>query len=326
MSYFLDIPEQIKISLTNICNYKCKMCPNQLLKQKRGFITDDLVYRILDECAELGVKSISLGGTGEPLMHKKLIEYLARAKSYGFYVSTTSNCSLMNKEIAEKLLSEKLDRLCISIYSSDNKSHQNYTGTDSFTQASENIIYFLKSWKERKSEMLVNMWFLSIPGINDQREFLNFWQPIANEVGLQLTIKQPINWGGRVEIYGEDISKKKIFVRKNETNYEIVNKQSIRCEHVRNYLFVLHDGTVVPCCNIQESDPEGKIVFGNLNNEKIIDIWKGEKFLAFKNAHYKKKIQQYPLCRDCSEVIAEITWQLSLGHYIEKAKNRLLAK
>lgn len=318
MNYFLDVPAQIKISLSNVCNYKCVMCPNSILKQKRGYISDDLVYKILDECAELGVKNVSLGGTGEPLVHKNFIPYLKRAKSLGLHVSTTTNCSLLSREMTEALVAEGLDRLCLSVYSSDDESHWKYTGTNLFSRVVENIKYFLNYWYENRSSMEVNMWFLSIPGVNERAEFMAYWGPVARRVGLPLTIKEPINWGGRVDLYKEKISAQLLCIEKKEKGYKLVHKKQIRCQHVNNYLFVLHDGTVLPCCNIQEGDEAGAVVFGNLIKDSIMDVWKSPKYLSFKEDHLRKKTSGYPYCRDCSDVICFLSWNLNPLRYLPK--------
>lgn len=321
MSYFLDIPEQIKISLTNICNYSCVMCPNSMLKQERGYISDDLVHKILEECAKLGVKRVSLGGTGEPLINKKFVAYLKKAKSLRLWVSTTTNCSFLSQEMTKSLVGEGLDRICLSVYSSDEKSHREYTGTESFSKVVKNVNYFLNYWYENKSPMEVNMWFLSIPGVNDRAKFIEYWGPIAKRIGLPLTIKEPINWGGRIDLFREKLSAGMLRIVKKEAGYELVRKSQIRCLEVRRYFFVLHDGTVLPCCNIQEGDETGKIVFGNLTKDSIMDVWQGSKYLSFKKDHFRKKIGEYPYCRECSEVIQLSSWKLNPLWY----KNRLVS-
>jgi len=92
----LDRPEIIKVSLTNICNYRCVMCYNPGLRQMRGFIKEDLLWRIMEECVEAGIGKISLGATGEPLLHPKFADFLVRAKQQGLWVSTNNQCQPSN--------------------------------------------------------------------------------------------------------------------------------------------------------------------------------------------------------------------------------------
>ena len=167
------------------------------------------------------------------------------------------------------------------------------------------------------------MWFLNIPGVNDRKEFMKYWGPIAKRVGLELTIKEPINWGGRLDLHGENlkVSSKRIKIQRKDNRYELVLKRHIRCPHVQSYLFVLHDGTVVPCCNIQEGDSQNEIVFSSLNESNILNIWNGYRYLTFKHDHFKKNIGKYPYCSKCTEVIRFDSIKLDPKYYILKFRN-----
>jgi len=318
MHYFLDRPRQIKISLTNVCNYRCVMCPNPKFKQQRAFITDRLVRKILNECRDLGVGRVALGSTGEPLMHRNFIEYLRYAKSLGLRVSTTTNCSLLSPAVSEALIRERIDRVSLSIYSSDEKSHLAYTGTNSFGKVAENITKFLELWHESGSATEVNMAFLSIPGVNDRERFMSFWGPLAKRIGLPITVKPAINWGGTINLYGSAVQGERLRVVKKPSGPELVIRHQIRCPHVCNYLFIIHDGTVYPCCNILESDGRPEVEFGNIGSETIRTVWNSGKYLAFKMDHFNKRIEQYPFCRRCSDVIRYRSVKLNPAYYAGK--------
>jgi len=302
MKYFIDKPEQIKISLTNVCNYRCIMCYNPNLKQKRGYIEDDLLFKVLDECEEEGIHKVSLGSTGEPFLHKSFVKYLKYAKSLGLSTSTTSNCSVLTKELAQSLIGGKLDRFNISIYSSSPEEHKKYTGTDEFYKVCENVRYFLNLWHESKREMEVNMWFLQLPHINNYNAYLKLWGPLAEKVGIALPLKEPVNWGGLSDVPGDSSSLRKVWLEKNSDETNLAWNRTIRCPHIRYYMYVLHDGIVVPCCNIPEIVGCNEVEFGNIYKERIIDIWHSKRYLAFKKDLYSKKVSRYGPCRKCSDI------------------------
>lgn len=300
--YFLDRPEQIKISLTNICNYRCVMCYNPRLKQSRGFIAQDLMQRILKECQQLGVLQVALGATGEPLLHKKYLKFLATARAYGLKVSTTSNCSVLTKDISDAIIELDLSRLNISIYSATPKQHKDYTGLDNFYEVVENITYFLETWFAKKSSMKVNMWFLQLPGINDYEDYVKFWKPLADKVGIGLPQKDPINWSGRVGLAAAPGREPRLHIERIPGRLIICMRCRIKCAHVRNYLHILHNGDVLPCCNIPEPGNNPEILFGNVNSKSIMDIWQSNSYISFKKNHRHKRIDKYPLCRVCSDI------------------------
>lgn len=300
--YFLPVPEQIKISLTNICNYRCVMCYNPRLKQSRGFIVPDLVQRILKECQELGVSQVALGATGEPLLHKKYLSFLAAARELGLKVSTTSNCSVLTKDISDAIIELGLSRLNISIYSATPEQHKDYTGLDNFYEVVENIKYLLETWFFKKSSMKINMWFLQIPGINDYTDYVKFWKPLADKVGIRLPQKDPINWSGRVGLVAAPGRESRFWLERIPGRLIICMRRRIRCAHVRSYLHILHNGDVLPCCNIPESGNNCEILFGNVNSQSIMDIWQGNPYISFKKDHDSKRIDNYSPCRVCSDI------------------------
>ena len=299
--YFLDKPEQIKVSLTNVCNYRCVMCYNPKLKQARGFISDELMFRILDECRKEGIPRVALGATGEPLLHKNYLVYLERAKALGLSASTTSNCTFLTEEAADAILTLGLDRLNISLYSSTQEEHQQYTGADNFDKVVDNIRYFLNAWHEQKSRMEINMWFLQSPGVNNYENYLNLWKPLCDRIGIPLPLKNPINWSGRVNMK-EMASSPWLMIDRLGFHIRVSWRHQGRCGHVRYYLHVLHTGEVLPCCNIPEAIGFDEISFGDLRNTTLMQIWHNGKYRLFKEDHYRKNINGYRPCRMCSDV------------------------
>lgn len=297
MNYFIEKPEIIKISLTNVCNYHCVMCYNPELRQPRGFIGEGLLLRILDECAAAGIGKISLGATGEPLLHPKFADFLIWAKQRGLWVSTTTNASRLTPEIAAMLFEYGINRINLSIYSTNPDEHRRYTGTDTFDQVVENIHSFLKQWKERGRPIKVNMWFLPLPGINTLDGHLAFWKPLADDVGLDITMQPQLNWGGVV-----DFTRTRRCFLSHENGRMAVHWWRRRpCPDIRYYLQVLHTGEVLPCCQIPEPDPSNSMVMGCLPSNRLMDVWQGRRFLNLKRAHALRSIRAFPACQACAQ-------------------------
>ena len=73
----LDTPPQcVDIEIASICDLACPFCYRQYLATPDKYIKKDLAYRIIDQCAELGVPSIKLNWRGEPLMHKYIADFI----------------------------------------------------------------------------------------------------------------------------------------------------------------------------------------------------------------------------------------------------------
>jgi Fe-coproporphyrin III synthase len=308
-AYFIDRPEHIKVSVTNICNYKCVMCFNPTLKQARDLISDALMYRILDQCNEFGIPKVSIGGTGEPLLHPRFVDYVVEAKRRGMWVSTTSNCSTLTKERALALLDAGIDRFNISIYSSTAEEHKAYTKTELFEQAAEHVKFFIRTARDRRARTKINVYFLPLKGINSFARYQEYWGPVLREAGLECVMKEEINWAGLVKHMGSTDAwriEENAFGRR-----EVVQRTKIACPHLRYYLFILHDGTVLPCCNIPYSYGNTMLEFGNINTDTIMDVWKSPKYLLFKEEHARKNTN-FPFCVRCTDVYQTRRAELSL--------------
>lgn len=297
MSYFTDKPDIIKVSLTNICNYRCVMCFNPGMRQERGRIEGGLLRRIVDMCVEAGVGKLSLGATGEPLLHPDYLTFLSYAKSRGLWVSTTTNASRLSPDIGAEILGLGINRVNLSIYSTTDEEHRNYTGTGLFDQVEANIRAFLGLWKQRGRPCLVNMWFLPIPGVNSLEKHLAYWKPLADDVGLEIMRQPMLNWGGAVGV--ARVPRLRLVREDARLGLRWLRRRS--CPDLRHYLHVLHTGEVLPCCQLAEPDAAGASVFGRIPENSLMQIWMSERYLTFKRAHARRRIRDYPLCVSCSQ-------------------------
>jgi MoaA/NifB/PqqE/SkfB family radical SAM enzyme len=229
------------------------------------------------------------------------VDYICLAKSAGLWVSTTTNAVFLTRDKADALLEAGLDRLGLSIYSSNPQEHSQYTGTDTFDKVAENIKYFLERWAQtgRRTEVLLR--FLTIPGVNEYQAYLRYWKPIADRVGLDLAVKEPSNWAGQIDTY----SRREwlgFSLERSENGTRLVRRERIACPHLRYYLHVVHTGLVLPCCAIFEPEEAEGLVFGDLNRETITSIWRSARYLAFKEDLYHLRVDGYLPCRSCSQI------------------------
>jgi heme d1 biosynthesis radical SAM protein NirJ len=102
-------------NLVRRCNLTCKHCysisgdvdfPNELS-------TAD-VFRVMDDLKAFGVPVLILSG-GEPLLRKDIFEITARAKAMRFYVGLSSNGTLIDGTIADRIAGAGYDYVGISL-------------------------------------------------------------------------------------------------------------------------------------------------------------------------------------------------------------------
>jgi heme d1 biosynthesis radical SAM protein NirJ len=102
-------------NLVRRCNLTCKHCysisgdvdfPNELSTAE--------VCRVMDDLKTFGVPVLILSG-GEPLLRKDIFEITARAKDMGFYVGLSSNGTLIDSKIADRIAAAGYDYVGISL-------------------------------------------------------------------------------------------------------------------------------------------------------------------------------------------------------------------
>ena len=104
-------PDRISLNLTLRCNLTCTMCTTCYDAPELGL---DEIKSIIDQTSEWGVEVFNPLG-GEPFMRSDLEEILLYAVSKGFYVTITTNGTLISKGRARMLARIPSDRLHFNI-------------------------------------------------------------------------------------------------------------------------------------------------------------------------------------------------------------------
>ena len=124
----------IRLSITDVCNYKCTYCLPQGYKKTpgdtRSFMNAEEISRLSKALSELGVCKIRLTG-GEPTVRKDFFDILKDMKQNSKIakVTMTTNGYRLDK-IAKQLHESGLDGINISIDSLERKTFKNLTGHD----------------------------------------------------------------------------------------------------------------------------------------------------------------------------------------------------
>ena len=86
----------------------------------------------------------------------------------------------------------------------------------------------------------------------------------------------------------------------NGRNY-LESKENLPCSiawgRMRNYIQISWNLNVIPCCKCFHDD----IIFGNLRNQSIEEIFTGKEYKDFIYAHLNNDLDNYPLCKNCEK-------------------------
>ena len=82
-------------------------------------------------------------------------------------------------------------------------------------------------------------------------------------------------------------------------NHRFLNgqaKEVIACPQIFKSLQVNANGVVVPCC----IDWSAKNNLGNIDSEKLVDIWEGEKLKELRLKHLRNERSSFLPCSQCT--------------------------
>lgn len=257
------------------------MCPREKMDRLEGVMNAKLFKKIVDEAKSLGTKNIFLGGFGEPLTDPMIVDRVRYVKQQGMYCNFISNGSLWNKDITVQLIEAGLDEVRFSFYGQDKQTYEivhrglNYDITHNNIR---NVIETRNRLGRKKPVVLV--YFLTLDNNQKQVEaFREEWETLADFI----EIWRPHNFGD-----GRDYR-----------NRQEVRKKESCGRPKRGPVQFQYDGTIIPCCY----DYGGKMILGDIHDNTVPEILRGEKYEALRRAHESGDFSAAPYCNECDQLL-----------------------
>ncbi|MBI5787366.1 MAG: radical SAM protein [Candidatus Schekmanbacteria bacterium] len=97
-------PITIDCALTRRCTYRCSYCYGTLQSNDEKKMSQDVIFRFLDDAAEIGVKAISFVSDGESTCSPYLYNAILRGKANNLDMALGTNGYLLKDEQLEKIL------------------------------------------------------------------------------------------------------------------------------------------------------------------------------------------------------------------------------
>ena len=127
-------PDRVSVNVTLRCNLSCVMCTTCYDAPE---LSTDEIKGIIDQTAAWGVEVFNPLG-GEPFMRGDIEEILGYAVQRGFYVTVTTNGTLITERRAARLAAIPADRLHLNIsIDGDEASHDLVRGKGMYRRAME---------------------------------------------------------------------------------------------------------------------------------------------------------------------------------------------
>lgn len=307
----LNKPFTLLIEPSNLCNFKCVQCfqsicsQNYFSKNKKN-MNIDCFNKIINDMKNWEgdkIKVLKLSLYGEPFMNSNFGEMLRIAKEANIAerIETTSNGSLLNEDICNKLVEYGMDYIRVSIYSPSQEKHAKITNNNiDINVIHENLATLQRIKKEKKSEKP----FVAVKMLDTFSEENEVFKKKYRDVADELYIDQPHNWIP----YGDKNFIESLYesdTKKVEEKLEKQKEKKIACSMSFFTLAVRSNGDVNPCC----IDWIGATRIGNVLEENLSEIWKGNKLFKFWKMQLENRKNENASCRNCEYYLS--------GHYIK---------
>lgn len=270
--------KKIYVEITNICNLKCKFCPET--SRRLQFMTIENFEEIVKRICKF-TNIICLHVKGEPLLHNNLEDILKILEKYNLKANITTNGTLLKDKLLIIEKTKVVRQINISLHSSTQNelfSKQYLKDVFESVEKMQNVIISYRLW---------NLKAIKENDINNEiiQEISNYY----NIENLKEQLSQNEFFKIRDNIF---INQDTEFIWPNIENKSIIEKG--RCLALKEQIAILVDGTVVPCC----LDNNGDIFLGNILEETLEEILSKHKTIEIKK-NFENQVITCKLCKTC---------------------------
>jgi len=278
---------RLNIETTLACNAQCVFCSRNSFPLRIGTMEQELYEKIIREARKLGVREVILSVYGEPLIDKRFIPRCRLADEAGLGISFFTNGSLLTEAVSRSLLElKKLSAVNFSINAFSRRLFKKVmVGLDRETVfANVRTFCQLKSKLRPDIEVTIS-YVLFKESLKEKRAFYSNFSRMPGVDKIYFPVIR--NRGGTpldIEMVGEAVD----FSPLSKPGHRL-----LPCKFLWEDLFIYWNGTVGVCC---EDSAARRIIVGDLTNQSLAEVWRGEKIRALRDLHLSGRRKLHPVC------------------------------
>lgn len=270
----------VAIELTNTCNLKCEKCPRSETKRPIGFLDGTLFDKILEDIRASGVPTeVALSGSGEPTLHKQLVEFVRKARGVPNVgvVGFATNAVNLTPDLSELLLDAGLTRLKISLDTDDRETFRQLNGVDAYPRVVENLARFCELNKKKGEPCSVTMKVTLYTSDSDiARNLKHEWSGRLREVRAT----KLHNWAGLLGARDGAV-------------------RTTCCKALWRHIQICWDGQITLCCF---DSLQAAFNMGNARDIDLVAYWRHDPALyKVRRLHEACDFSTLPVCAECNE-------------------------
>lgn len=284
-------PVTIDCALTRRCTYRCVYCYGMLQENDEKKMTQDVIFRFLDDAAEIGVKAISFVSDGESACSPYLYDAILRGRSNGLDMALGTNGYLLKDERLEEILPALTYlRFNISGAAPDRYAEIHGCKKDCYFKVINTVKECVKIKKRDKLEVTLGLQMVLLPAFEDQIiplarlgkelgvDYLIIKHCSDDEMGSlgvnYLQYYDMINILKEAEAFSDD----KYLVRVKWSKILSGGKRSYTQCYGPPFIMQFSGSGLVAPCGMLFNNRYKKYHIGNIADKSFKDIWQGERY------------------------------------------------
>ena len=266
-------PFLVDVELTNYCNLGCIFCGQRLMKRPKGFIDEETLLKVFDECSEFKAP-IRFIRWGEPFLHPNIIEFCALVKLRDIPLHITTNGLALDEGEMKALVEIGVDSLVFSFQGATKEQYEIMRDNDRYDELKANVLKMVDIRGNGEKPFVHISTTVTDESEGDILEFTQYWSGIADSCGVGKTN----------------------FSRFPDQRQGTIEKTYRPCKEVFQKLSVDWDGKVTCCCG----DFDNFLTVGDLSESTLFHIWNNSRELEILRELLDRNMHpSLALCRNC---------------------------
>ena len=292
------IIKQLDLELNGGCNYKCTMCPQTQGREKEFLkkLPFNIFTKIIDDALQYGLETVSLHGSGEPMLSKDVPKYVSYIKSKGIKCMSITNGSRLTPKLSSDLIESGIDLLRISCVGYDRDTYARWMSFDGFDKVRNNVKLLVDLNREMGGKTEVHIHHLVTDIANKDEEIKLYRKNWSDYTGAKSEIWLMHNWAGS----GVELGYHRTAITPGSRSQRSCGRPFSPLLQVRAGGLNGHFAAVVACCMVLGKDSEA--VLGHLDDQTIEEIVSGTPYQNLRNKHTKKTFNKISYCANCDQL------------------------
>lgn len=300
-----EIPGNVVVEINNTCNLNCLMCATQQAKREKGEMSIDLFERTIEQIiTKLGRRGLTVHTVGEPLFYSDLPAIFRICKKYNLKLHFTTNGLLLHKYI--DLINEfpgMISSIAFSIDGATKETFEKIRRGGNFERLVSNLELIHNYNRNAKKNERIPISLQAVISDDNFKEIPLFFKVFKKYFPQE---KMLFGFVSNLSASHEQCD----YYKSKKLNTDRLERRNTPCKLLWLQTHILWNGDVSACCR----DYNGELIVGNIFEKSVLDIWKGDVYENYRDAHRKREVETMPLCKDCWHMAPEA--RPLLNHYI----------